>query len=74
MRGEKTEEKSNDAPPVVFCSSEKKLLESIASYINKADPDLIIGWHVIGFDLAFINTRARLFGGTDVHRTRPQTA
>lgn len=34
--------------------SEEKLLKSLNSYFSKHDPDLILGWHVIGFDFKFL--------------------
>lgn len=39
--------------------TEKELLQSFISWFKKADPDIIIGWHVIGFDLMFLERKAR---------------
>ncbi|MBI9106455.1 MAG: DNA polymerase II [Spirochaetales bacterium] len=59
MRGE-------SEPPgenwITFCSDEKVLLNSFIRFIGEHDPDLIIGWHVIGFDLKFLETRAAVHG------------
>lgn len=38
-------------------SSESELLEAFISWFNDIDPDIIIGWHVIGFDLTYIESR-----------------
>ncbi|HEX2961812.1 MAG TPA: DNA polymerase II [Ignavibacteriales bacterium] len=39
--------------------TEKDLLQSFLSWFKSADPDIIIGWHVIGFDLMFLENKAR---------------
>ena len=36
---------------------EKELLTEFINWFNKVDPDIIIGWHVIGFDLMFLESR-----------------
>ncbi len=38
-------------------SSEKKLLTDFITEVKEYDPDLVIGWHVIGFDLAFLEKK-----------------
>ncbi|MDR4509343.1 MAG: DNA polymerase II [Candidatus Brocadiaceae bacterium] len=45
---------------IVFVSSEKKLLEVFLSTFISFDPDLIIGWHIVGFDLKFLEKKFRL--------------
>lgn len=42
--------------------SEKALLEAFFAWFLKADPDVIIGWHVIGFDLMFIERKCAELG------------
>lgn len=37
-----------------YCADEKSLLKSFFAWLHNTDPDLIIGWHVIGFDFKFI--------------------
>ena len=37
-----------------FYATEKELLEGFFERLHKIDPDVIIGWNVIGFDLDFI--------------------
>jgi len=41
--------------------SEKELLQNFITWFNKADPDIIIGWHVIGFDLMFLESKCNEF-------------
>lgn len=60
IRDDGVSHQNTAASLIKFCSSERHLLESIVSFIRNTDPDLIIGWHVIGFDLAFIRNRAEL--------------
>jgi DNA polymerase-2 len=36
---------------------EKELLNNFIGWFKKADPDIIIGWHVIGFDLMFLENK-----------------
>ena len=47
---------------IEYCSSEKVLIERIIEFIRNEDPDIITGWHVIGFDLKFIERRASYHG------------
>jgi len=44
---------------IQFCPGEKEMLRAFLSWLRKWDPDIIIGWHVIGFDLAFLERRFR---------------
>ncbi len=37
--------------------SEQELLINFISWFKEIDPDIIIGWHVIGFDLMFLERR-----------------
>ena len=41
--------------------TEKELLHNFIKWFNKADPDIIIGWHVIGFDLMFLESKCDEF-------------
>ena len=36
---------------------EKELLINFIKWFNEVDPDIIIGWHVIGFDLMFLEKK-----------------
>ncbi len=38
-------------------NSEKELINNFISWFKAADPDIIIGWHVIGFDLMFLERK-----------------
>jgi DNA polymerase-2 len=42
-----------------FYSSEVDLLQSFFEWFNFIDPDIIIGWHVIGFDLLFLDNKCK---------------
>ena len=42
-----------------FYSDEKELLLSFFEWFNFVDPDIIIGWHVIGFDLLFLDNKCK---------------
>ncbi len=41
--------------------SEKELLLNFMNWFRDADPDIIIGWHVIGFDLLFLDSKCKEF-------------
>lgn len=49
---ERSQEKSDFE--VRFYASEKALLSGFFELLHKVDPDVIVGWNVIGFDLDFI--------------------
>jgi len=50
--------------------SERKLILAFLAWFAEVDPDLIIGWHVIGFDLMFMEKKCRDLGLTlDLTRT-----
>jgi DNA polymerase-2 len=38
---------------------EKELLLSFLKWFDEKDPDVVIGWHVIGFDLMFLENKCR---------------
>ncbi len=42
---------------ISFFSSERILLETFIKWFEDTDPDIIIGWHVIGFDLMFLEEK-----------------
>ncbi|NLP02152.1 MAG: DNA polymerase II [Fibrobacter sp.] len=46
--------------PIWFCKDEKELLASFFRHLQKNDPDVIIGWNVIDFDLRIIQQRCRV--------------
>ena len=51
-----------EAPEISYYADEKQLLMAFTGQMRELDPDVIIGWHVIGFDLAFIKDRAEMYG------------
>ena len=44
------------------CPSEQKLLESFISHVQAYDPDVIIGWNVVGFDLQWLWRKCKKLG------------
>ncbi len=42
---------------ISFHSTENELIDNFIQWFNEVDPDIIIGWHVIGFDLLFLESR-----------------
>ena len=42
-----------------YLPSELGLLRFLIETITESDPDIIIGWHVIGFDLSFLDGKSR---------------
>ncbi len=45
-----------------FHDSEKSLLLAFLSWLEKSDPDIVIGWNVINFDLRFLQRKADTLG------------
>jgi DNA polymerase-2 len=55
---------------IEYFSDERELLLGFFKWINEVDPDIIIGWHVVGFDLLFLDNRCRDLGiGFDIARS-----
>ena len=52
-------EDSND---ILFVPNERELLLKIIDIFSTWDPDCIIGWHVVGFDLTFLKDKYLSFG------------
>ena len=46
---------------IAIYPDEKELLLSFMKWFNEKDPDVVIGWHVIGFDLMFLENKCREF-------------
>ena len=46
-----------DTATVFFCGSEQAVLNRFFEHVRREDPDLLIGWNVIDFDLWCIQTR-----------------
>jgi DNA polymerase-2 len=51
-----------DGAPVSRHAGEVALLRAFLAWFDAADPDLVIGWHVIGFDLDFLLRRGQALG------------
>ena len=51
-----------DGARVVLCGDEGALLETFLAWLAREDPDLIVGWNVINFDLDLIEQRCRTLG------------
>lgn len=46
---------------LTLLSSEKKVIQSFLAFLDEKDPDFIIGWHVVGFDLRFLAKKAQTY-------------
>ncbi len=47
---------------LIPCAGERALLMALMEQIRHMDPDLLIGWNVIGFDMRVLEQRARALG------------
>lgn len=47
---------------LVFCTSERDLLLDFFSWLKQQDPDIIIGWAIVNFDLNFIERCCKRLG------------
>ena len=45
-----------------FYQDERELLNNFFIWFKEIDPDIIIGWHVVGFDLLFLDNKCRELG------------
>jgi DNA polymerase-2 len=53
-------DEDDELPDYILSSAdEKQLLTEFLKWFNEIDPDIIIGWHVIGFDLMFLEARCQ---------------
>ncbi len=43
---------------LIYCCDETALLKQFLHYFNEIDPDIIIGWSVVNFDLRFLQRKA----------------
>lgn len=58
---------------LVYLDSETTVLEAFFSWIRESDPDVLIGWNVVNFDLAVLHRRAEQLGVRfDLARGREQ--
>ena len=49
----------NESVQLLMFTTERDLLINFLSWFKEIDPDLIIGWHVVGFDLLFLDNKCR---------------
>jgi len=56
-----SDEQQNSAGYIDYFTSQKELLQKFISWFSEADPDIIIGWHVVGFDLLFLENKCKEF-------------
>ena len=49
----------NESVQLLMFKTERDLLINFLSWFKGIDPDLIIGWHVVGFDLLFLDNKCR---------------
>lgn len=55
---------------ISFFPDEESLIKNFLEWFKEIDPDVIIGWHVIGFDLMFIERKCtELFIPFDISRS-----
>ena len=47
-------------PYIHWVSDEKDLLVSFLAWLSAYDPDIIIGWNVVNFDLHLLDKRCEL--------------
>lgn len=59
MIGEKPKRSSE---LISYYNDERDLLTNFFIWFKEVDPDIIIGWHVIGFDLLFLDNKCRELG------------
>ncbi|TKB58569.1 DNA polymerase II [Ferrimonas aestuarii] len=47
---------------ITWVDTEAELIQSLLAWFSQHDPDLILGWNVVGFDLKLLQKRAELNG------------
>lgn len=45
-----------------YAQSERRLIEAFLVWFDRCDPDAVIGWNVVGFDLRFLQDRCDALG------------
>ena len=56
------ESEQRDGYVLRYYSNERSLLNAFFEWLHVVDPDLIIGWSVVNFDLSFLDRKCRLLG------------
>lgn len=54
----KAGQKESDLP-IHWCATERELIEQAFAWINRYDPDVLVGWNVIAFDLDYLANKCR---------------
>lgn len=49
-------------PNVIACKSEKELMNNFIKDFHSLDPDFVVGWNVLDFDLQYIYNRCKKLG------------
>lgn len=64
-------DKPKRSPEFIFYfSDDRDLLTNFFTWFKEIDPDIIIGWHVVGFDLLFLDNKCRELGiSLDISRS-----
>lgn len=64
-------DKPKRSPEFIFYfSDDRDLLTNFFTWFKVIDPDIIIGWHVVGFDLLFLDNKCRELGiSLDISRS-----
>jgi len=60
--GHKSDSDGSDCDYIEWVKDEPSLLERLIIWFRDYDPDIIIGWAVVTFDLALLHKRAQLHG------------
>lgn len=56
-------EKPKRSPEFIsYYKNDRDLLEDFFNWFKEIDPDIIIGWHVVGFDLLFLDNKCKELG------------
>jgi DNA polymerase elongation subunit (family B) len=56
----------------VDCGSERRLLDTFLEFWKKIDPDIVTGWNVGGFDIAYLHNRiSKVLSPKDAKRLSP---
>lgn len=57
-----SDKESTESDELLFYSSEQKMIQAFLEEVYLLQPDIISGWHVIGFDLMFLEKKCQQFG------------
>jgi len=50
------------APKLRYLPDERRLLEAFFALVRELDPDVLLGWNVVEFDLSYLDERAQALG------------